>query len=825
MHKAIFSILLIPLLLLGQQPRAATPAAQEADAAAPQQEPAEADREPARPRARSAGQQEPAAASPADAAPDPQASPPQTPPQDAGQQAPSQQQPAPADRPPPRLQSDGASTVRFSNLRQADLLEVVDLIARRLDMNYILDPGLESGVVSINTYGELTTDDLLPLLETILRMNGASAVKVGKFYRISPSGEIPRLPISPQTDPDAEFSDDERMILNVIRLRYTTASDISVVLEPFLGPGALVQVVEQGNLLFILDNGRNMRRTMELIALLDTEEMTSQRMRLFPVENSLASTMASDLSRIFAAFSFTETQPGIQFLPIERISSVLVVSGNPSVFEKVEEWIEKLDQPVAAGGVQTFVYRVQYGLAFQLAQTLLMLYSPGFGFAGGYGYGGYGGYGGSGYGGYGSGYGGYGSGYGGYGSGYGGYGGYGGGYGGGGLGLGGRGYGGYPGAGGRGAGAMGGYGRGGFGGRGYGGYGGGGGGMGGGFIQLPTGMAPGGPAALGVPQTQAGATDQTGEFLGTQTADPLSQAYADAIRIVPDEVNNLILVQSTKQEWEIIHKTLQQLDFPPRQVLIDAKIYEVALEGAFSSGVSAMLRARGNTGLSTRKLTGGFDAVGKLNLTLGALVGNTRELAAILNATQSDGRTRIISAPSVIATDNIPASITVGASVPTLSSQAVAAGAQQDGSSLFTNTVTNVQTGVTLSITPRVNASGIVTLMINQEVSVPLPVSGAIASPSIERRNVSTQITMADGDTVAIGGIMSETDIYSRRRVPLIGKVPILGGLFGFTSSSKKKTELIILITPRVIYDENEFVTMSNELKSRLRSVRRLMRE
>ncbi len=671
-------------------------------------------------------------------------------------------------------------------------------------MNYILDPGLENlenGVVSINTYGELTTDDLLPLLETILRMNGASAVKVGKFYRISPSGEIPRLPISPQTDPDAEISDDERMVLNVIRLRYTTAADISVVLEPFLGPGALVQVVEQGNLLLVLDNSRNMRRTMELITLLDAEEMASQRMRLFPVENSLASTIADDLTKIFEALLFTETQPGLQFLPIERISSVLVVSGNPSVFDKVEEWIEKLDQPMAAGGVQTFVYRVQYGLAGQLAQTLLMLYGPSFGFAGGYGYGG--------------GFGGYG-GYGGYG---GGYGGYGGGFGGGGLG-----FGGYPGAGGRGAGMVGGPGLGRFGGRGYGGYGGYGGGMGG-FIQLPAGMAPGGTTALGIPQPQAGATDQTGQILGAPTADPLSQAYEDAIRIVPDEMNNLILVQATKQEWEIVHKTLQQLDFPPRQVLIDAKIYEVSLEGAFSSGVSAMLREKGNTNLSTRKLTGGVDSMGQFNLTLGALVGNTRELAAILNATQSDGRSRIISAPSVIATDNIPASITVGASIPTLSSQALAAGAQQDGSSLFTNTVTNVQTGVTLWITPRVNASGIVTLMINQEVSVPLPVSGAISSPSIDRRNVSTQITMADGDTVAIGGIMSETDIYNRSRVPLIGKVPILGGLFGSTSSSKQKTELIILITPRVIYDENEFVTMSNELKSRLRSVRRLMRE
>ena len=260
------------------------------------------------------------------------------------------------------------------------------------------------------------------------------------------------------------------------------------------------------------------------------------------------------------------------------------------------------------------------------------------------------------------------------------------------------------------------------------------------------------------------------------------------------------------------------MDFPPRQVLIDAKIYEVSLVGAFSAGVSATLEQRGS-GTGTRQLTGGFNTGGAVNLSLGALVGGTRELAALLNASQSDGRTRIISAPSVIATDNMTASITVGTSVPTLSSQALAAGAQQNGSSLFTNTISNVQTGVTLSITPRINASGIVTLAIEQEVSSALPVSGAIGSPSIERRNVSTQITMADGDTVAIGGIMTQNDLFGRSRVPVLGKIPFIGGLFGSTSASKNRTELIILITPRVIYDENELVSMSEELKTRLRGV------
>jgi general secretion pathway protein D len=207
------------------------------------------------------------------------------------------------------------------------------------------------------------------------------------------------------------------------------------------------------------------------------------------------------------------------------------------------------------------------------------------------------------------------------------------------------------------------------------------------------------------------------------------------------------------------------------------------------------------------------------------LVGNTRELALYLTASQGEGRTRVLSAPSLIATDNIAASITVGQSVPTLSSQAVAGGAQSEGSSLFTNTVSNVQTGVTLSVTARVNASGIITMEVNQEVSNPqAPASAAsIQSPTIDRRSVRTQITVSDGDTVAIAGIIQETNIYSRDGVPGLMRVPILGGLFGGRSSSKARTELVVMLTPRVIFDETELVSASEELKSGLRSIRKII--
>ena len=774
MRNAALCLLLLASSLAAQQP-AQTPPEQDAQPQAATD--AQGEQQPTDPQQPPAAQPQPAA--PAQADPDPGAA----------------AAPAPPQQPPPQATASGGR-VSFRNLRNADLLEVIDLIARQLEMNYILDPQVQTGNVSINTYGELSRDDLFPLLETILRMHGAAAVKVGNLYRVSPAPQIPRLPISPTTDPDAEIPDDERVILNVIRFNYTTAVDIEKVLEPFLGPGAVTQVIEQANMMLVLDNSRNMRRTMELIALFDTEEMAQQRVRLFKVKNSLATTLATELSRIFAAYSLSETQSSIQFLPIERISSILVVAGNANIFKDVEDWLSKLDQPVSIGGSQTFVYRVQYGYAPQLAETLIMLYgAPGYG--GGYGGGGYGG---------------------------GGYGGYGGGYGGGGFGGGGYGGGGFGGRGssGFGRGGFGGGGRSGGGGYGGGGYGRGGyGGGGGGIIRLPSSGAPGLPAMGPRPDAlvpQAGVPlDATGELLGEQPVAGVAGAGAGTIRIVPDDLNNVILVQGTQQEWEVIRKTLQQLDFPPRQVLIDAKIYEVSLTGAFSSGVSAVLQEKGNSRLST---TGGFDSNGSVNLSIGTLVGNTRELAAALAASQSDGRTRVISAPSIIATDNIAATITAGTSIPTLASVA-----QIGGSDTFRNNIANVQTGITLSITSRVNASGIVTMMIDQEVSSPLPPTGSIGSPSIDRRNVSTQVTVRDGDTIALGGIMSETRIFGRSRVPGLGKIPFLGALFGSTSVSREKTELIVMLTPQVIYDENELLTKSNELKDRLRSLRRLIRD
>jgi len=296
--------------------------------------------------------------------------------------------------------------------------------------------------------------------------------------------------------------------------------------------------------------------------------------------------------------------------------------------------------------------------------------------------------------------------------------------------------------------------------------------------------------------------------------------------IIPNPMDNTLLMQATAQEYQQIMKLLRQIDIPPRQVLLDARIYEVSLTGAFSSGVAAYLQKQG-AGAGTNP---GRDLIGSLsgaavNLSAGMLVGKSRELLAFLQLQENESRARVISAPSVIATDSLPASINVGLEVPTLASQAVT-GVQQGGSSLFANTIQNRATGVTLNVTARINPSGIVTLIINQDVSAPqAPSVGSIQSPSFSRRSLNTQVTVQDGDTIAIGGIINESNSMSTAGIPVLHKIPIVGSAFGSRSYSRERTELIIFMTPRVIYDTNQVVEASDEIRSRLRMLNRYVKE
>jgi general secretion pathway protein D len=203
------------------------------------------------------------------------------------------------------------------------------------------------------------------------------------------------------------------------------------------------------------------------------------------------------------------------------------------------------------------------------------------------------------------------------------------------------------------------------------------------------------------------ANDLTGSYLGLGG---LMGGSNNGPTVIPNPFDNTILVRSTPQEWEQIRNLLRQIDLPPRQVLIDAKIYEVDLTGSYSAGFTATLQKRSN---ASRALTASSAGVtqngGGLNLSLGALVLQSHEILTALAAAETSSHTRLVSSPSIVATDSIPAVMNVGQDVPVLTSQAIVGGVQSGGTNLFTNTVSNRSSGVTLSITARINSSGVVT--------------------------------------------------------------------------------------------------------------------
>ncbi len=694
-------------------------------------------------------------------------------------------------------------------MNNASLTEVIDLLARQLHINYILDPRVKGGVI-LNTYGETKNIDTRSLLEAILRINGFGLVKQGELYRVVPLTEISHFPLPPEqvTNPK-DIPDDDRTMLNLVFLKYATADQLAKVLDPFRGENSSIYSYAPANLLLILDSRRNMKRLMELLALFDNDTLARNRVRLFETKHGRPTDLVKELETIVKSISLDEKNSPIKFLPVDRISTIIAVAPNPGAFIEVEKWLAKLDIPVkgAAGATENYVYRVKYGNAMMLAYEIMMLYGQGGGM------------------GFGMGMGGMGMGMGGYGMS---------GMGMGGMGMGGMGMGGYGmsgmGMGGMGMGGMG-MGGGMYGGMNSGMYGG---GMYGGNVPmnayngLPTvsltGAVQGGAAPAAGGTSATGTTDLTGNYLGNAGYGGYNPRGP---RVIPNPFNNSLMIQARPEDYEQIVKMLREMDLPPRQVLIEARIYEVQLTKNFTSSVAATYQNKNTSGdaSTSHNFLASLAAGGGTNLSDGFLVGKAKELLLAVQLLESENKARTLSDPSIIATDSIPATINVGDSVPVLTAQAVT-GAQSGGTSLFANSVSNVNTGVTLNITAQINPSGIVTLLINQNVSSPeQTTTSSISSPSFQQRTVTTQVTVQDGDTIAIGGIILESSSYATTGVPGLNRLPVVGGLFGSRSYSKNRDELVIFMTPHVIYDTNQIQDASDDLKDKMRDLIRNTRD
>jgi general secretion pathway protein D len=275
------------------------------------------------------------------------------------------------------------------------------------------------------------------------------------------------------------------------------------------------------------------------------------------------------------------------------------------------------------------------------------------------------------------------------------------------------------------------------------------------------------------------------------------------VRIVADDINNALIIQGSAADYDFLLETIKRMDVLPRQAIIDARIFEIDLTDGLSFGVSAALQATTSGQHLTTGSVGGD--TGALSASTFAFVGSAREILMNLSALQQKTKVRILEAPSVLAVDGRTAHIQVGGSVPIPGASYVPA---QGG---ITTSVQYAETGTTLEITPRISGSGTVTLEIAQAVTV--PGASSDLGPTFSTTNVYTTLAVKDGESVAIAGLIRESDSNTRNGVPFLSSIPLMGALFGRTTRSSARTELLIMITPHVIKNPDRFREMTQKLK------------
>lgn len=295
----------------------------------------------------------------------------------------------------------------------------------------------------------------------------------------------------------------------------------------------------------------------------------------------------------------------------------------------------------------------------------------------------------------------------------------------------------------------------------------------------------------------------------------------DGTKIVANRTNNTLIIRAEPETYAKIEQTLQRLDIPPLQVLIEATIAEVTLNDTLRYGVQYYIQARnlrlgfnssdartGEFGIEPRSTIPGFNFIftgGSSNVSIDAL-------AQITDV-------NVLSSPSVVVQDNSEATLTVGDEVPitTRQSQSV-----DDADSPVLNSIEYRNTGVILQVRPRINVNGVVSLEIGQEVSrvATTTTTGAdTLTPTITQRRITSRVNVQTGQTVVLGGLIQDSQQRGRSRVPVIGEIPVLGSLFGTTNNADQRSELIVFITPRVIRNAEDARDVSEELRSRLRSL------
>ena len=310
-----------------------------------------------------------------------------------------------------------------------------------------------------------------------------------------------------------------------------------------------------------------------------------------------------------------------------------------------------------------------------------------------------------------------------------------------------------------------------------------------------------------------------------KTKEAVTGELTGEVEIIPDEINNAIVIKATPKDYEIISSVLKRIDIVPRQVLIDVLIFEVTLNKNLEYGVEWLFKQKkighhgsyhSNIVLEGAKNTA--DNAGLGNFPKGfsfSLFDSAGGLRALMSALAEDTNINVLSAPNILAVDNHESTIEVGEDVPTKTGTTTTSGG---------NVTENIQyrkTGILLKVKPRINDSGLVRLDVTQEVSQRSKntVQG-ISSPIFSTRKATTSLVAKDGQTIVLGGLIKNKRDKTKSGFPLLKDIPGVGNLFSTTEITNEKTELLFVITPHVIQTRAEADFLTREFAEKVKGLK-----
>ena len=604
-----------------------------------------------------------------------------------------------------------------------------------LKINYIIDPRVK-GVVNIHTSGQISSADVFPIFQSILRLNGATAVKRDGIYEIVPLPEAKKLPtaLSPSRD-SGKPSSEERYIIQILPLKYVAVTEVSKMIKPFLSDGADIVENPPSNILIIGDLASNVKKSMDIINLFDIDIFTDLKVRIYPILNADAADVAKEMEKIFSSFEVSTKSGrgvGITFTPIARINSLLAVSSIPSIFEKVEGWLKELDKiPGEGTKYSVFVYHVQNAKAKDLAEVLKQVYVP--------------------------------------------------------------------------------------------------------SKekkteakekaaeQVPRGTKPLPPPPSGPPAASTeGASVPEGE-----------------INVVVDEANNALVVRAFARDYKSILETIKRLDIYPRQVLIEILLADITLTDDSEYGIDFVKYMDGGKWQQTITY-GTFSQLAEAGPGLSySIVQEAGRFSAAIKAAATLGRLKVVTSPHLLASNNKEAKIQIGTSEPILTNTytSTGVGTSVTPTGFVEGTIEYKDIGTIVSITPRISDGGLVTLELSIEESSldsrelgRKDTSGVVAGvasssstftvPAFNKTTAKTVLSIKEGQTIAIGGLIRKTKDVSSQGVPFLGKIPVIG--FFFTKNTRKddRRELILLLTPHIITDEIQSKTVTDEFREKIQGLK-----